>query len=80
MATRNKSARNKLRARDVVRTHQTTEINKKLHRAHALAFFLSIDLLRQDYGPMPLYLPAALSYIADDVSDIQAILKDSTSA
>lgn len=75
MATRNTS-----HACDTSRMHNTCEINRKLHRAHALAFFLSIDMLRQDYGPMPLYLPAALSYIADDVSDIQAILKDSTSA
>lgn len=80
MATRNKSARNKLRARDVIRTQQTADLNKKLHRAGELSAFLSLDLRRRDYGPMPLYLPAALSYIADDVCDIQAIVKEITSA
>ncbi|EOS92589.1 hypothetical protein LU631_11275 [Erwinia tracheiphila] len=80
MATRNSSTCNKPSARDVVRTHQTTEINRKLHRARAMAFFLSAEILRRDYDPMPLYLQSALSYIADDVSDIQAIFKDFTSA
>ncbi|ENT8939862.1 TPA: derepression protein [Salmonella enterica] len=56
------------------RIHTQTEINRRLHRAHTLALFLPSDLHRLPYGPMPLWLPSALDYIADDIGDIQALL------
>lgn len=59
---------------DVERIHTQTEISRRLERAHTLALFLPSDLHRLPYGPMPLWLPSALDYIADDIGDIQALL------
>ncbi|EOV1753530.1 derepression protein [Salmonella enterica] len=59
---------------DVQRIHTQTEINRRLHRAHTLALFLPSDLRRLPYGPMPLWLPSVLDYIADDIGDIQKLL------
>lgn len=58
----------------VARIHTQTEINRRLHRAHTLALFLPSDLHRLSYGPMPLWLPSVLDYIADDIGDIQKLL------
>lgn len=58
---------------DVQRIHTQTEINRRLHRAHTLALFLPSDLRRLPCGPMPLWLPSVLDYIADDIGDIQAL-------
>ncbi|EBY1076342.1 derepression protein [Salmonella enterica subsp. enterica serovar Hadar] len=58
----------------VARIHTQTEINRRLHRAHTLALFLPSDLHRLSYGPMPLWLPSVLDYIADDIGDIQRLL------
>lgn len=58
---------------DVQRIHTQTEINRRLHRAHTLALFLPSDLRRLPYGPMPLWLPSVLDYIADDIGDIQKL-------
>lgn len=63
---------------DVERIHTQTEINRRLERAHNLALFLPSDLLRQPCGPMPLWLPSVLDYIADDIGDIQRLLNKST--
>ncbi|HAK8347086.1 TPA: hypothetical protein H2W33_004715, partial [Salmonella enterica] len=49
-----------------------------LHRAHTLALFLPSDLRRLPYGPMPLWLPSVLDYIADDIGDIQRLLNKPT--
>lgn len=57
----------------VARIHTQTEINRRLHRAHTLALFLSSDLRRLPYDPMPLWLPSVLDYIADDIGDIQKL-------
>ncbi|EJF1123321.1 hypothetical protein LOT22_004914, partial [Salmonella enterica] len=53
-------------------------ISRRLERAHTLALFLPSDLHRLPYGPMPLWLPSALGYIADDIGDIQRLLNKST--
>lgn len=58
---------------DVQRIHTQTEINRRLDRAHTLALFLPSDLRRLPCGPMPLWLPSVLDYIADDIGDIQAL-------
>lgn len=55
------------------RIHTQTEINRRLHRTHTLALFLPSDLHRLPYGPMPLWLPSVLDYIADDIGDIQKL-------
>ncbi|HGG3665124.1 TPA: derepression protein [Salmonella enterica subsp. enterica serovar Javiana] len=62
----------------VARIHSQTEINRRLYRAHTLALFLPSDLRRLPYGPMPLWLPSVLDYIADDIGDIQRLLNKST--
>ncbi|EBS5659504.1 hypothetical protein DU054_15950 [Salmonella enterica subsp. enterica serovar Bareilly] len=59
---------------DVQRIHTQTEIIRRLHRAHTLALFLPSDLRRLPYGPMPLWLPSVLDYIADDIGDIKKLL------
>lgn len=59
---------------DVERIHTQTEINRRLYRARTLALFLPSDLRRLPYGPMPLWLPSVLDYIADDIGDVQALL------
>ncbi|EAM2148799.1 derepression protein [Salmonella enterica] len=59
---------------DVQHIHTQTEINRRLDRAHTLALFLPSDLRRLPCGPMPLWLPSVLDYIADDIGDIQALL------
>ncbi|EBZ4884773.1 derepression protein [Salmonella enterica subsp. enterica serovar Bredeney] len=56
------------------RIHTQTEINRRLRRAHTLALFLPSDLHRLPCGPMPLWLPSVLDYIADDIGDIQKLL------
>lgn len=61
----------------VARIHSQTEINRRLYRAHTLALFLPSDLRRLPYGPMPLWLPSVLDYIADDIGDIQRLLNKS---
>ncbi|EAP9511340.1 derepression protein [Salmonella enterica] len=58
----------------VARIHTQTEINRRLYRAHTLALFLPSDLRRMPYGPMPLWLPSVLDYIADDIGDIKKLL------
>lgn len=57
----------------VARIHTQTEINRRLRRAHSLALFLPSDLRRLPCGPMPLWLPSVLDYIADDIGDIQKL-------
>ncbi|EOF5167404.1 derepression protein [Salmonella enterica] len=67
-------ANRKQRRAQAARIHAKTEINRRLERAHNLALFLPSDLLRQLCGPMPLWLPSVLDYIADDIGDIQRLL------
>ncbi|EAW0245115.1 derepression protein [Salmonella enterica] len=71
-------ANRKQRRAQAARIHTQTEINRRLERAHNLALFLPSDLLRQPCGPMPLWLPSVLDYIADDIGDIQRLLNKST--
>ncbi|EBM0564056.1 derepression protein [Salmonella enterica] len=63
---------------DVERIHTQTEINRRLYRARTLALFLPSDLRRLPCGPMPLWLPSVLDYIADDIGDVQALLNKPT--
>ncbi|EBC2122884.1 derepression protein [Salmonella enterica] len=67
-------ANRKSRRAHADRLHTQTEIDRRLERAHSLASYLSSDLLRLPCGPMPLWLPSVLDYIADDIGDIQALL------
>ncbi|EFO8356621.1 derepression protein [Salmonella enterica] len=67
-------ANRKQRRAHADRIHTQTEIDRRLERAHSLASYLSSDLLRLPYGQMPLWLPSALDYIADDIGDIQVLL------
>lgn len=60
------------------RIHTQTEIDRRLDRAHTLASFLPLDLLRQPHSTMPLWLPSVLDYIADDIGEIQALLNGKT--
>ncbi|MDJ3786620.1 derepression protein [Salmonella enterica] len=59
---------------DVQRIHTQTEINRRLHRAHNLAFFLRIEMLAQPCDNRLLWLPSVLDYIADDIGDIKKLL------
>lgn len=67
------SRKQRQRRDQVARIHTQTEINRRLHRAHNLALFLPSDLHRLPHGPMPLWLPSVLDYIADDIGDIQKL-------
>lgn len=58
---------------DVQRIHTQTEINRRLCRAHDLAFFLRLEMLAQPCDSRLLWLPSVLDYIADDISDIQKL-------
>ncbi|MGT3260450.1 hypothetical protein [Yersinia enterocolitica] len=42
----------------------------KLHRAQTMAQFLHTDMLSHPVGTPALWLPSALSYLADDLYDI----------
>ncbi|ECA7250762.1 derepression protein [Salmonella enterica] len=59
---------------DVERIHTQTEINRRLHRAHNLAYFLRIEMLARPVDAPNLWLPSVLDYIADDIGDVQALL------
>lgn len=66
---------------DVQRIHTQTEINRRLYRSHTLAHYLSAELLTMPVNRLPLWLPAVMDYIADDIGDIQRLLnKPSRSA
>lgn len=67
MATR------KQRRAQADRIHTQTEINRRLYRAHNLAFYLHIELLARPCDAPNLWLPSVLDYIADDISDIQEL-------
>lgn len=69
----NRKQRQRQSRDQVARIHTQTEINRRLHRAHTLALFLPSDLRRLPYGPMPLWLPSVLDYIADDIGDIKKL-------
>lgn len=70
----NRKQRQRQSRDQVARIHTQTEIIRRLHRAHSLALFLPSDLRRLPYGPMPLWLPSVLDYIADDIGDIKKLL------
>ncbi|MDJ5401763.1 derepression protein [Salmonella enterica] len=57
----------------VARIHTQTEINRRLDRSHSLAAYLRLELLNMPCDRLPLWLPAAMDYIADDISDIQKL-------
>ncbi|EGS9112909.1 derepression protein [Salmonella enterica] len=59
---------------DVERIHTQTEINRRLYRSHTLAHYLSAELLTMPVNRLPLWLPAVMDYIADDIGDIQRLL------
>ncbi|EOF5170322.1 derepression protein [Salmonella enterica] len=59
---------------DVRRIHTQTEITRRLYRSHTLAHYLSAELLTMPVNRLPLWLPAVMDYIADDIGDIQRLL------
>ncbi|EAY4423716.1 derepression protein [Salmonella enterica] len=58
----------------IARIHTQTEINRRLYRSHTLAHSLSTELLTMPVNRLPLWLPAVMDYIADDIGDIQRLL------
>ncbi|WZX57628.1 derepression protein [Salmonella enterica subsp. diarizonae serovar 58:r:z53] len=56
------------------RIHTQTEINRRLDRSHSLAAYLRLELLNMPCDRLPLWLPAVMDYIADDIDDIQRLL------
>ncbi|EBJ8356047.1 derepression protein [Salmonella enterica] len=71
-------ANRKQRRAHADRIHTQTEIARRLERAHTLASFLPLDLLRQPHSTMPLWLPSVLDYIADDIGEVQVLLNGQT--
>lgn len=63
---------------DVQRIHTQTEIARKLDRSHTLAAYLRLELLNMPCNRLPLWLPAVMDYIADDIGDIQRLLNKPT--
>lgn len=70
----NRKQRQRQSRDQVARIHTQTEINRKLDRSHTLAHFLCAELLNMPCDRLPLWLPAAMDYIADDIGDIQRLL------
>ncbi|EOF6577497.1 derepression protein [Salmonella enterica] len=74
-------ANRKQRRAQAARIHAKTEINRRLYRSHTLAHYLSAEQLTMPVNRLPLWLPAVMDYIADDIGDIQRLLnKPSRSA
>lgn len=74
-------ANRKQRRAQAARIHAKTEINRRLYRSHTLAHYLSAELLTMPVNRLPLWLPAVMDCIADDIGDIQRLLnKPSRSA
>ncbi|ENT3490220.1 derepression protein [Salmonella enterica] len=71
-------ANRKQRRAQAARIHAKTEINRRLYRSHTLAHYLSAELLTMPVNRLPLWLPAVMDYIADDIGDIQRLLNKST--
>lgn len=67
-------ANRKQRRDQIARIHTQTEINRRLYRSHTLAHSLSTELLTMPVNRLPLWLPAVMDYIADDIGDIQRLL------
>ncbi|WZX60102.1 derepression protein [Salmonella enterica subsp. diarizonae serovar 58:r:z53] len=63
---------------DVGRIHTRTEINRRLYRAHNLAYFLRLEMLASPCDSRMLWLPSVLDYIADDIGDIQDLFNKPT--
>lgn len=63
---------------DVERIHIQTEINRRLYRAHNLAYFLRLEMLARPCDSRMLWLPSVLDYIADDIGDIQDLFNKPT--
>lgn len=60
------------------RIHTQTEINRRLYRAHDLAYFLRLEMLASPCDSRMLWLPSVLDYIADDIGDIQDLFNKPT--
>lgn len=73
----NRKQRQRQSRDQVARIHTHTEINRKLDRSHTLAYFLCAELLNMPCDRLPLWLPVAMDYIADDIGDIQRLLNKS---
>ncbi|EAM6751479.1 hypothetical protein FGH87_18425 [Salmonella enterica] len=74
----NRKPRQRHTRADVQRIHTQTEIAHKLDRSHTLAHFLCAELLNMPCNRLPLWLPAVMDYIADDIGDIQRLLNKPT--
>ncbi|HDP0319386.1 TPA: derepression protein [Salmonella enterica subsp. enterica serovar Concord] len=60
----------------VARTHTQTEINRRLGRAHTLAYYLPCYLQRMPADITPLWLPSVLDYIADDLQEVHDLFNE----
>ncbi|EIO3281917.1 derepression protein [Salmonella enterica] len=64
---------------DVRRIYTQTEINRRLHRAHKVAFIMYINMLHERHSEvMPSYIAAIFSYLADDLRELQELTNKST--
>ncbi|EDI0746795.1 hypothetical protein CC876_11970 [Salmonella enterica subsp. enterica serovar Kisarawe] len=70
----NRKQRQRHTRADVQRIHTQTEIARRLDRSHTLAAYLRLELLNMPCNRLPLWLPAVMDYIADDIGDIQRLL------
>lgn len=64
---------------DVQRIHTQTEINRRLHRAHSIAFIMYINMLHERHSDiLPSYIAAIFSYLADDLRELQELTSKPT--
>ncbi|KFB99669.1 hypothetical protein GTGU_04108 [Trabulsiella guamensis ATCC 49490] len=56
--------------------HRITEINRRLFRAEKLASCMYFESLTSDSILSELCIPAVLSYLAEDLRDVQQLIND----
>ncbi|ATW54242.1 derepression protein [Salmonella enterica] len=58
----------------VAHIHTQTEINRRLHRAHKVAFIMYINMLHECHSDItPGYIAAIFSYLSDDLRELQKL-------
>lgn len=79
MANRKSRQRQHHTQADVQRIHTQTEINRRLHRAHSIAFIMYINMLHERHSDiLPSYIAAIFSYLADDLRELQELTRKPT--
>lgn len=64
---------------DVQRIHTQTEISRRLHRAHKVAFIMYINMLHECHSDItPGYIAAIFSYLSDDLRELQKLTNKPT--